>query len=293
MMEAQTCSTGYGKPPWRFKGRALYQFHLVKSDVARALIPKEFTLVQAFGYTLGGFFYANYDHSPAGVFDELVVIAGIVWNPPTSCAWASKVLVSSNEACLHGRKEVGLPSHVARFTQRLATDPRPERSRGNRFLNMIGLATTKPSSRLHLDTEVTELSGRTHTSEDFSINLQSSVPEENSKVWLGPFIKMSLPSFSGRTEYNPNLLKYSCQMECRVRVIQPLQIYKAPPITDLRTERQDAEEQQSSNSAHRAMAETNENRRHLSLSVMLSKPILALEFNCLNMNVEDPLIISE
>lgn len=78
-----------------------------------------------------------------------------------------------------------------------------------------------------------------------------------------------------------------------MRVIQPLQIYKAPPITDLRTEQQDAEEQQSSNSAHRAMEETNENRRHLSLSVMLSKPILALEFNCLNMNVEDPLIISE
>ncbi|KAL2903741.1 Protein NEOXANTHIN-DEFICIENT 1 [Bienertia sinuspersici] len=91
--------TGYGKPPWRFKGRALYQFHLVKSDVARALIPKEFRLVEAFGYTLGGFFLANYDHSPAGVFDELVVIAGIVWNPPTSCAWASKVLVNSNEAC--------------------------------------------------------------------------------------------------------------------------------------------------------------------------------------------------
>lgn len=73
-------------------------------------------------YTLGGFFLANYDESPAGVFDEvgtyisfgsvfdfaiivkvmqlvtnrtcpfifsiqLVVIAGLVWSPPTSCAY--------------------------------------------------------------------------------------------------------------------------------------------------------------------------------------------------------------
>ncbi|OMP08496.1 hypothetical protein COLO4_06414 [Corchorus olitorius] len=35
-------SLGYGKPPWIFKGR----------------------------YTLGGFFLAKYDDSPAGVFDE-------------------------------------------------------------------------------------------------------------------------------------------------------------------------------------------------------------------------------
>ncbi|KAK8605696.1 hypothetical protein V6N13_102470 [Hibiscus sabdariffa] len=64
-------STGYGKPPWIFKGSALYQLHLVKAETARAFIPKELRLVEAFGYTLGGFFLANYDHSPAGVFDEV------------------------------------------------------------------------------------------------------------------------------------------------------------------------------------------------------------------------------
>ncbi|KAG5526803.1 hypothetical protein RHGRI_032915 [Rhododendron griersonianum] len=73
---------------------ALYQLHLVKSETVRAFIPKEFKLVEAFGY----------DDSPAGIFDELVVIAGIVWNPPTSCAWAARVLVNSDEACVHGRK---------------------------------------------------------------------------------------------------------------------------------------------------------------------------------------------
>jgi hypothetical protein len=94
----------------------LYQLHLVKAATARAFVPKDLRLVEAFGYTLGGMFLARYHDSPAGQFDEvvppapshpislphpslrffsdelmysalqLVVIAGIVWNPPTSCA---------------------------------------------------------------------------------------------------------------------------------------------------------------------------------------------------------------
>ncbi|CAK7336065.1 unnamed protein product [Dovyalis caffra] len=85
----QVAATGYGKPPWRFRGRhayptsilyALYQLHLVKAETARAFIPKELKLVEAFGYTLGGFFLASYEDSPDGAFDELVVIAGHVQN---------------------------------------------------------------------------------------------------------------------------------------------------------------------------------------------------------------------
>ncbi|KAJ6712946.1 hypothetical protein OIU79_009021 [Salix purpurea] len=137
------CSLGYGKPPWIFKGRALYQLHLVKSEIARAFIPKEFRLVEAFGYTLGGFFLASYEDSPAGVFDELVVIAGIVWNPPTSCAWAARVLVNSGDACDHGRKDVGLPSQVAKFSKKITATPRQRKSKFNGFLDTIGFGTAK------------------------------------------------------------------------------------------------------------------------------------------------------
>ncbi|KDO83184.1 hypothetical protein CISIN_1g0378842mg, partial [Citrus sinensis] len=35
-----------------------------------------------------------------------------------------------------------------------------------------------------------------------------------------------------------------------------------------------------------------ENGRNLSISVMLSKPIIALEFNCLKMRVEAPIVVS-
>ncbi|XP_059316256.1 protein NEOXANTHIN-DEFICIENT 1 isoform X2 [Lycium ferocissimum] len=146
----------YGEPPWIFKGSALYQLHLVKAETARAFIPKECRLVEAFGYTLGGFFLASYDDSPAGIFDELVVIAGLVWNPPTSCAWAARVLVGSDEACLHGRKVVGLPSQIARFSKKITALPRMK-SKTSSFLSTIGLRTSPCSYRNHMDIEVREL----------------------------------------------------------------------------------------------------------------------------------------
>ncbi|XP_048225954.1 protein NEOXANTHIN-DEFICIENT 1 isoform X2 [Ricinus communis] len=233
MKVAETKSSqGYGKAPWIFKGSALYQLHLVKAETARAFIPKEFRLVEAFGYTLGGFFLANYEDSPAGAFDELVVIAGIVWNPPTSCAWAARVLVSSDDACDHGRKEVGLPSHVARFSKRNATIARQRTSKYNHFLDPFGLGTalSRPDDRM--DVQVTEINGAS-TTNICNINLATAVPGIK---WMGPAIKMSLPSFSGRTEHNPNLLKYSCNIECRVRAVRPAEISVPFPASKHRTE---------------------------------------------------------
>ncbi|KAI3472898.1 hypothetical protein Pfo_030877 [Paulownia fortunei] len=120
-MEAMMITSGFEKPPFIFKGRqvlihistfliyhmrynAMYQIHLVKADAVRPFIPKEFRIVETLGYTVGGFFLANYEDSPFGAFDELVVIAGIVRNDRSSCAWAAKVLVNSDEARDHGQK---------------------------------------------------------------------------------------------------------------------------------------------------------------------------------------------
>ncbi|XP_050224358.1 protein NEOXANTHIN-DEFICIENT 1 isoform X2 [Mercurialis annua] len=281
---AQTKRTSaYSKPPWIFKGSALYQLHLVKAETARAFIPKEFRLVEAFGYTLGGFFLANYEDSPAGPFDELVVIAGLVWNPPTSCAWAARVLVSSDDACDHGRKEVGLPSHVAKFSKRTASIPRKQKSINNCFLEMIGLETAPSRPDDRMDVQVTEINSNSTTS-ICNINFATAVPGLNSDKWMGPKINMSLPSFSGRTEYNPNLLKYSCDMECRVRAVQPARVLSAPKV--------DAEES-FSKTADSVTGGLLDNGQNLSISVMLSKPILALEFSCLKMQVKAPTVVSD
>ncbi|KAK4413549.1 protein NEOXANTHIN-DEFICIENT 1 [Sesamum alatum] len=282
---------GYGKPPWVFKGSALYQLHLVKAETARAFIPKEFKLVEAFGYTLGGFFLANYEDSPAGNFDELVVIAGIVWNPPTSCAWAARVLVNSDKACVHGRKDVGLPSQVANFTKSLTAVPGTKRGRFGGFLNKIGMADSPDKEKNCMDIRVKEMNN--HTAMDLcSINLTAAAmaaPQKDTKKWTGPAVKMSLPSFSGRTEYNPHLLKYSCQIECRLRAVPPA---KVSGPSALSTNHETTSERGSPETGF-ATGDSRDNKRNLTISVMLSKPILALEFSCLKMKVEAPTVVPQ
>ncbi|XP_064969617.1 protein NEOXANTHIN-DEFICIENT 1-like isoform X1 [Musa acuminata AAA Group] len=269
--------SGYGiGPPWLFRGRALYQLHLVKAEIARAFIPKELKLVEAFGYTLGGLFLAHYDDSPAGVFDELVVIAGIVWNPPTSCAWASRVLVNSHEACRHGRKEIGLPSHVAIFSKRDAkASDQPLYKHRTSFIH------SKPKE--HSEIQVLEMEDYSQTS---ICNI--SLPFAAGDRWMGPKIRISLPSFSGQTTHNPQLLKYSCQIECRVRAVKSAKVSRPRIIqldefsNDIRAKEKNVDDRLS----------TENEERDRSIAVLLSKPIMALEFNLLKMQVEAPTVVA-
>ncbi|KAK9934279.1 hypothetical protein M0R45_021429 [Rubus argutus] len=277
------CSFSYGKPPWIFKGRALYQLHLVKAATVRSCIPKEFRLVQAFGYTLGGFFLASYDDSPAGVFDELVVIAGLVWSPPTSCAWAAKVLVNSNAACDHGRKEVGLPSQVARFSKRITAVSRQPKTKHSPFLNVIGMNAAFSNRGDQINVQVTEIMGQA-AKDTCNVNLTTFVPALDVDKWMGPAIKMSLPSFSGRTEYHPDLIKYSCQIDCRVRAVHPAIVSGPSPMP--------MNDNDQSPMKNQAAKEFMDNEQNLSIAVMLSKPIFALEFSSMKMQVEAPVVVS-
>ncbi|XP_071926892.1 protein NEOXANTHIN-DEFICIENT 1-like isoform X6 [Coffea arabica] len=145
----------------------------------------------------------------------------MVSSVPLKHRWAARVLVNSDEACIHGQK-VG-----------------------------IRYWTSKPSCKIFKASEL-ESSG-----------------------WMGPLVKLSLPSFSGRTKYNRHLLKYSCQIECRVRAVAPAKVLgPPPPAVDVDEER--------------SCRELRKKKRSLSVSVLLSKPILALQFNRLEMKVEAP-----
>ncbi|XP_058102973.1 protein NEOXANTHIN-DEFICIENT 1 isoform X5 [Magnolia sinica] len=258
--ESQSCPGYVDGPPWLFKGSALYQLHLVKADIARSFIPKDLRLVEAFGYTLGGFFLARYDDSPAGMFDELVVIAGIVWNPPTSCAWAARVLVNSHKACRHGRKHVGLPSHVARFSkscskQRVMATSENPKSKWNGFLNMIGISSTCSSPKGCMDIQVTEITGSSATA----------------------LCDINLPTDD---------------LFCRVRAVEPAKI--SGPTTALQSDEGRSFDEPSFNSnddLRDVFAENDSLNR--SISVLLSKPIFALEFNSLKMQVDAPTIVSQ
>lgn len=262
---------------------ALYQLHLVKAATARAFVPKELRLVEAFGYTLGGMFLARYDDSPAGKFDELVVIAGIVWNPPTSCAWAARVLVNSVEACRHGRKEVGLPSHVATFSQNEAAALRNKPLvKPNSFLSMLQMGSTISKQEKRREIEISETKGLS-TRHLCNISLPLTGSHKHNK-WMGPAIRMSLPSFSGQTQDHPDLLKYSCQVECRVRPVRPVWIWS--PRT---AESQEGSAGKIGSTGSDVLAESD--LQNQSILVLLSRPILTLEFNSLRMHVDAPKIV--
>ncbi|CAN6676482.1 unnamed protein product [Malus baccata var. baccata] len=290
----------YGKPPWIFKGRdllialvfvpsALYQLHLVKAATVRACIPKDFRLVEAFGYTLGGFFLANYDDSPAGVFDELVVIAGLVWSPPTSCAWAAKVLVNSDEACKHGRKCPLAGSRASKSScERITAVSRQPKSKNIGFLNVNGSSAALCDSKDSMEVQVTEIKASS-VKDSCNVNLTTFMPESSGEL-RGPTIKISLPSFSGGTEYYPNLLKYSCRIECRVRAVHPAKVSGPSPMP--MNETKQSSEIHTSNTKNHATEEFVDKCNLLWESVMLSKPVLALEFSCMKMQVEAPVVVS-
>ena len=153
-------------------------------------------LVEAFGYTLGGYYLAHYDDSPAGAFDELVVMAGLVWDPPASCAWARRVLVNSTDAARHGIETCGLPSARAHFEPRGATT--------KAWWDADTPGVLRVTSRDGPDRgKTTEL----------------PVPALKRKAGKpAPEIALNMPSFSGNTRACPDLLKYALELKARVHV---------------------------------------------------------------------------
>ena len=223
---------GYGndKAPWRFTGRALYQLNLVRSSEARKHVPKDLKLVELFGWTLGGVYLARYDDSPAGTFDEMVALGGLVWNPPTSCAWAARVLVNSKEARQHGVKTCGLPSHFVDFNDELDRAPerhgwwkdtRPESglARAERFVKGGWKNTLRKNDEAPKETKGGE---RVVVRDGKGAELCSLALPHAAPSLPGPRIKMFLPSFSGRTDTCPDLLKYSLELNANVRLSAPV-----------------------------------------------------------------------
>lgn len=287
-LQTERASSYAAGPPWVFKGRALYQLHLVKAEIARKIIPKELKLVQAFGYTLGGIFLAHYDDSPAGMFDELVVIAGTVWNPPTSCAWAARVLVNSKDACNHGRKEIGLPSHLASFSQRSQIVDDQQHIKRNQFAKLLPKWAWQngkcPRLREKLAMEISE--EKDSLKKPFChINMMDDVIEPKpQKAWSTPSIRMALPSFSGCTEHRPQLLNYSCDVECRIRIVQPSKV--------LAPDYQYSSNATSTCKQNTASRDTTENdAQKLVVSVLISKPILSLVFEHMKVHVKAPTLV--
>ena len=117
---------------------------------------------------------------------------------------------------------------------------------------------------------------------------------------------------SGRTEHIPHLLKYSCHIGCRflpsnyftpfsaifsskcfVSTVHNLLIYSTLLRVRAVSPAKVCGPFASNMDGESTDGYSGNEKRDLSISVMLSKPILALEFNCLQMKVEAPTIIPQ
>jgi len=261
---------GYGDPPWHFTGKAFYQLQLVKADVARKYVPEKLKLVEAFGYTLGGFYLARYDDSPVGSFDELVVMGGLVWNPPTSCAWAARVYVTNQEAKSHGISVCGLPSRTATFKERndsKLTDTtgwwqsskvsqQPSTQGVNRPVELWSRALNRWWWPFGQQTTLIEL----------------KLPDGPQKGWLGPRLKLELPSFSGMTPKHPDMLRYACSLQTNVQCTRAARVtFPDAQDTDGRQDTSEGDGLQ---------------------SLLGGKPVAAFAFNNMVMDVEMPVVVT-
>ncbi|XP_051122088.1 protein NEOXANTHIN-DEFICIENT 1-like isoform X2 [Andrographis paniculata] len=264
------------KPPSIFHGSGVYQMHLVKADVIRPFIPKEFKIVETLGYTMGGFMLTTYEDSPFGPFDELVMLAGIVSHSGSSLAWTGKALVSTPEVCNSSRKEFGIVTEVASFSK-------IERKTGG-LLNMNGIG-----SRSYKDIHITETNGSSNT-----ITIQTpEAPHLSclSKFIITPPISLSLTSLSGLTEYCPRLLQYTCDFQTRVSVVATSKVRYQFAKQENKSGLEPSSSSSSQQQQHRS---DNSSMRDLMIDIVMNKsnPIAAFHFHSMKMEVDSPTVVS-
>lgn len=159
----------------------------------------------------------RYTDSPVGAFDELVVLAGLVWNPPTSCAWAQRVYVSSKTARNHGLHSVGLSSRLATFSQ--PAKPHAKASKVSAHQARQG-SWWSGSAATEGKTVAPDCAVVVHNVEKGKRGLKTPVAEfllPESLSSKGPRMPMTLPNFSGGTVDHPGLLHYTCKMLANIR----------------------------------------------------------------------------
>jgi hypothetical protein len=230
---------------------------------ARKYVPENVPLVNFFGYTLGGFYLARYSNSPAGSFDELVALAGLAWNFPTSCAWAARVYVNNVSARNHGVSAVGLPSRLASF--RAVPKPSTSRPSPKNWWSSNGSdGKLKDPTSSHCIEIRNKERGRKGLKDPICT---IEVPEDYNHHQWGPKIQMHLPSYSGATDTCPDLLKYSLRMFTKVRFISPLKIHIPNANGD----------NPSSSSSLEALG-----------TVLGGKPLVCMSFDNMNIHVDKP-----
>ena len=221
---AQLDADAYPPAPWSFSNaRVLYQPTLVRTSAARAVTPRDgLTLLSLFGYTLGGVFVVDWTESPVGPYREVAVLSGLVARGLSIGAWASHIVVTTPQSEGGGRAVFGLPTVLGdvKFNAAEESDGdawRRELAGARDLLEDIAVAfkvgigaaqpgVAEPAERLRRRVE------RAPTTRGFDFESDADVSISGWDGWgdgapaEGPS-SLSLPSFSGRLEEFPQLLR--------------------------------------------------------------------------------------
>ncbi|XP_071926893.1 protein NEOXANTHIN-DEFICIENT 1-like isoform X7 [Coffea arabica] len=117
----------------------------------------------------------------------------MVSSVPLKHRWAARVLVNSDEACIHGQKDIGLPSQVAKFSKTVRAIAKTSETKTSGFLNMVGMFSLD-GPKNSMDVQVSEMKGMEEMN-ICNINFSAPASELESSGWMGPLVKLSLPSF--------------------------------------------------------------------------------------------------
>ena len=225
---AQLDADAYPPAPWSFSNaRVLYQPTLVRTSAARAVTPRDgLTLLSLFGYTLGGVFVVDWTDSPVGPYREVAVLSGLVARGLSIGAWASHIVVTTPRSVGGGRSVFGLPTVLGSVEFKDAEESDGEAWRREligacdllediavAFKVGIGAAQpgiAEPAERLRRRVD------HVPTKRGFDFASDTDVAITGWDGWSdgapaeGP--NLSLPSFSGRLEEFPALLRYPLKL---------------------------------------------------------------------------------
>lgn len=175
--------------------------------------------------------------------------------------------MNSKEACEHGIKEVGLPSRTAQFSLMCSRD-----QLGHRHPWWNILHKKKAPQEQNLSVEISETNGSKRRPL-CNIGLSNAGLGAEGSGWLGPSIQIPLPSFSGKTKQQPELLKYSCNLNCRVRPVAAACVSSPSQ----KTEEDKGESCDQSSDV---------------LSMLTGKPLMSIAFEKMVMHVDAPTVVA-
>lgn len=111
--------------PWHLvpKGITLVTLHAVDIRRAREFVPSEYRIVSFLpDRTIGGLFLAEYGPGSDLEYNELIASCATVWYEGRLAPWVTHLYVDSPESVEGGRRMLGVPKHLARFTREAAPE---------------------------------------------------------------------------------------------------------------------------------------------------------------------------